>query len=168
MPDEQANIERAVRKRRVMIAGVLLVGASVIGLGLLAAAPAAARSLGITEMKVASREWAKRSSARQAGEEAVREAERNIERFGDEDEGLFRRRDDDRPGRKDKDPTLGTVTGKAELRSGPGEDAEVLGLLGPGDRVVVLEERLASVRVLVTTDDGALVGWLPRRRLELR
>jgi hypothetical protein len=137
------------------------------GLVMASTAPAIAREMGVTDVRVVSRDFARTTPAGQAGVDAVRDFEKGIGRSVaeldlDDDETFIR------PSPRGDRAQLGLVTRDVVLREGPRKSAPEIGTAKKGQPLVVLREQRGWVQVVHPADKkGLSVGWVPERDIEM-
>lgn len=137
------------------------------GLVMASTAPAIAREMGVTDVRVVSRDFARSAPAGQAGVDAVRDFEKGIGRsvaeldLEDDDNVIRSPRGGDRA-------QLGVVAHDVALREGPKKSAPEVGLAKKGQALVVLRKERGWVQVVHPADSRGLgVGWVPERDIEM-
>jgi len=155
---------RARSSRPFQLASLaLLLGA--LGLVVSSAVPAVARELGVTEVRVVTRDYVRTAPAGQAGVDAVRDFEKGIGRSvaeleeDDDPRSPSGALDDHAAGRA----KIAVAARDLSLRDQPSRAAPVVGAAKRGQALVVLREERGWVMVVQQTDDGLDVGWVAER-----
>lgn len=160
--------ERGARALQVGTIVVLLAAAALVTAS---AVPAIAREIGVTEVRVVTRDFARSSPASQVGVDAVHDFEKGIGRSVAEldddvdDSGADRALDDHAKGRA----KVAIAARELVLREDPKRSAPVVGSASRGEALVVLREERGWMMVVQQTEDGGLeVGWVPERDVVVR
>ncbi len=134
------------------------------GLVTASAVPAVAREIGVTEVRVVTRDFSRSSPAGQVGVDAVRDFEKGIGRSVAELE-----EDADDPGSALEEHAKGrakvvVAARDVVLREDAKRSATVVGSVKRGESLVLLRVERDWMMVVQQTDDGGLdVGWVPER-----
>lgn len=137
------------------------------GLVVASTAPAIAREMGVTDVRVVSRDFARSAPAGQAGVDAVRDFEKGIGRsvaeldLEDDDNVIRSPRGGDRA-------QLGVAARDVVLREDRKKSAPEIGVAKKGQPLVVLRKERGWVQVVHPADSRGLgVGWVPERDIEM-
>ena len=147
-----------------LASGALLLGA--VGLVTASAVPAVAQELGVTEVRVVTRDYVRSAPAGQAGVDAVRDFEKGIGRsvaeleMDDDDDRSPSAALDDRAAGRAK---IAVAAKDVSLRDDPARSAPVVGSAKRGQALVVLREERGWVMVVQQTEHGLDVGWVAER-----
>ncbi len=146
---------------------LLCASAGVVGV---TAAPAVAREMGVTEVRVVTRDFARAAPAGQAGVDAVRDFEKGIGRsvaeLESDDDALDYHAD---PRGLSPQPAgsakLAISSRDLVLRELPKKSAREAGTVRKGEALVVLRRERGWVLVVHQAErgDGIEVGWVPER-----
>jgi hypothetical protein len=166
-PVEAAQPPGAKRGARAFQLGAFALLAAAGGLVMASSAPAIAREMGVTDVRVVSRDFARSAPAGQAGVDAVRDFEKGIGRSVAE----LDLEDDDtviRPSPRGDRAQLGEATRDVVLRESPKKSAPEIGTAKKGQALVVLRRERDWVQVVHPADRRGLgVGWVPERDIEM-
>jgi hypothetical protein len=156
---------RAKSSRPYQLGSVALLLAA-FGLVIASAVPAVARELGVTEVRVVTRDYVRSAPAGQAGVDAVRDFEKGIGRSVAE---LEMADEDDPPPSAALDnyaegrAKIAVAARDLSLRDDPSRSAPVVGSAKRGQALVVLREDRGWVMVVQQTEHGLDVGWVAER-----
>lgn len=166
-PVEAAKAPSRHRTSRALQLGAFAMLAAAAGLVGASTAPAIAREMGVTDVRVVSRDFARSAPAGQAGVDAVRDFEKGIGRsvaeldFEDDDSPV-------RPVPRGDRAQLGIVARDVPLRELPKRSAPEIGTARKGQALMVLREERGWVQVVHPADRKGLgVGWVPERDIEM-
>ncbi len=166
-PVEAAASSPRQRASRAFQLGAFALLAAAGGLVVASSAPAVAREMGVTDVRVVTRDFARSAPAGQAGVDAVRDFEKGIGRsvaeleLDDEDEDW---------GRKRAMPTgeggaqIAVALRDVALREDPKRSSPELSSVKKGQALVVLRQERDWVMVVRKANgEGIEVGWVPER-----
>lgn len=154
------------RGSRALQLGSIAVLFAAMGLVTASAVPAVAREIGVTEVRVVTRDFSRSSPAGQVGVDAVRDFEKGIGRSVAE---LEEDADGDDPGSALEDHAKGrakvvVAARDVVLREDAKRSATVVGSVKRGESLVLLRVERDWMMVVQQTEDGGLdVGWVPER-----
>lgn len=150
--------------------GTLAVLAAAVGLVVASAVPALARELGVTEVRVVTRDFARSSSAGQVGMDAVRDFEKGIGRSVAEldiDDGDDALPEVARGVHAESRAKMAIAARDVVLREDPKRSSPVVGSAKRGQSLVLLREERGWYMVVQQTEDGGIeVGWVTERDVE--
>lgn len=166
--DAKHTASKEPRGSRGYQIGTFAVLAAAVGLVVASAVPALARELGVTEVRVVTRDFAKSSSAGQVGMDAVRDFEKGIGRsvaeldVDDEDSLPEAAINAHAEGRA----KMAVAARDVVLREDPKRSSPVVGSAKRGQSLVLLREDRGWYMVVQQTEEGGLeVGWVPEREV---
>jgi hypothetical protein len=162
-PIEAPGSPGSVRARLMQVGAFALLAASV-GVVCASAAPAVARELGITEVRVVQRDFVRAAPAGQAGVDAVRDFEKGIGRSVAQLDVM----EEANVPPPAESARLGFSQRDIALRASPSQRAREIGAAKKGEALVVLrQERGWALVVHPTEGDGIEVGWVPERDVQV-